>query len=281
MTGKLIIVPTPIGNLGDISFRMREALEAADLIAAEDTRRTRQLLNHMEINCPMTSYHQHNRVSAGEKLTREMLDGKTVALVSDAGMPAISDPGADLVRAVIDLGLPVEVIPGPTAFVNALVLSGLSTEEFHFIGFLDRQKSKRSEKLVSLEKLTATLIFYEAPHRLIKTLESLMEVLGDRRIAVARELTKRYEEVVRGSISEALDHFRSQSIKGEFVLVVEGASGEGPSDDLSAMEWLLIKLDEGMDKKSAIKWVAKHKQMPKREVYDLAIDLEIKKDPSD
>ncbi len=274
MKGKLVIVPTPIGNLGDVSKRVIETLSSVDLIAAEDTRRTIQLLNYFEIKKPMTSYHEHNKVTSGIKLIEKILDGKSIALVSDAGMPGISDPGADLVQEAIKNQIEIDVLPGPTAFVNALVLSGLDTREFHFAGFLERNKKKRQDQLQKLESLDCTLIFYEAPHRIKPMLKDLYKVLGNRQVAVARELTKKFEEVLRGSLEEIVQLFEEKEIRGEFVVVVSGNDQEIIEDDgLTAEEWLIQKTQEGMSKKEAIKWVADKKKIPKKEVYSLAIKL--------
>ena len=279
LNGKLYIIPTPIGNLKDISFRIIEILNDVDAIAAEDTRHSLRLLNHYEIKKPLISYHEHNKAKAGEKLIGELLSGKNIALVSDAGMPGISDPGADIVKLAIDNNIDIEVLPGPTAFVNALVLSGLDTREFHFVGFLDRNKNKRKEKLIQLKEMTSTLIFYESPHRIKAMLKDMEAVLGNRKIAVAREITKKFEEVLRGEISLIHSILSDREIKGEFVVVVSGNNDEAdePSsvEDLPIEEMIRNKMMEGMSKKEAIKDVSRENNLPKREVYKIAMDIEV------
>lgn len=223
--GKLYICPTPIGNLEDITLRVLRILEEADAVAAEDTRHTLKLLNHFKLSKHLVSYHEHNKRSAGPKLIERMKNGETIALVSDAGMPGISDPGADLILLCIEEGIHFEVLPGPTALINALVASGLSTEGFMFIGFLERHKHDAQKFLKRIKAIDRTLIFYEAPHRLIHTLECMHDVLGDRRIVISKELTKRYEQHLRCRISEALIHLEKDPPRGEYVLVVEGDDG--------------------------------------------------------
>lgn len=280
LNGKLFIVPTPIGNLKDISFRIIEILNSVDAIAAEDTRHTLRLLNHYEIKKPLISYHEHNKVKAGDKLIAELLSGKNIALVSDAGMPGISDPGADIVKLAIDNDIEIEVLPGPTAFVNALVLSGLDTREFHFIGFLDRNKNKRKEKLKQLKEMKSTLIFYESPHRIKAMLKDMEAILGNREIAVARELTKKFEEVLRGEILHIHSILSEREIKGEFVVVVSGNNDEvdepASVEDLPIEEMIKSRMMSGMSKKEAIKDVSQENNLPKREVYKVAMDIEVK-----
>ncbi len=278
LNGKLFIVPTPIGNLKDISFRIIEILNEVDAIAAEDTRHTLRLLNHYEIKKPLISYHEHNKAKAGDKLIVDLLNGKNIALVSDAGMPGISDPGADIVKLAIENDVDIEVLPGPTAFVNALVLSGLDTREFHFVGFLDRNKNKRKEKLKQLKDMKSTLIFYESPHRIKAMLKDMESVLGNREISVAREITKKFEEVLRGKISFIHSILSDREIKGEFVIVVSGSTEvlDEPVniEELPIEELVRNKMMGGMSKKEAIKHVSQEKNIPKREVYKRALDIE-------
>lgn len=223
MSGKLILVGTPIGNLGDFSPRAVEALSQCDFIAAEDTRVTLRLLNHFEIKRPLISYHQHNRIERGEQIVARLEAGETCCLVSDAGMPAISDPGEDLVAQCAAHGITVSVVPGPTAMATALALSGLPTGRFCFEGFLSVNKLSRREHLEAIKDEPRTLVFYEAPHKLYATLRDLSKTLGDRRCALVRELTKIYEEVIRTTLCEAAARFREEEPRGEFVIVVEGA----------------------------------------------------------
>ncbi len=275
MAGKLIIIPTPIGNLKDITERSLEALRSVDLIAAEDTRHTIKLLNYFEIKNKLFSYHEHNKRVAGEKLIGELLSGKIIGLVTDAGMPGISDPGSDLIKDAIENNIDIEVLPGPSAFVNGLILSGLDTREFYFIGFLDRNKKIRKKKLNELKNLRVTLIFYEAPHRIVSILKDMSEVLGNRKISVARELTKKFEEVLRGSIDEIIEILQNRTIKGEFVIVIEGNNEEEVKKEfkLSIKEDLLKRISDGISKKDAIKEIAIERDIPKKEVYKEAIDI--------
>ncbi len=272
----LYIVGTPIGNLDDMTFRGVETLKNADLIAAEDTRQTIKLLSHFGIETPLTSYHEHNRAAKGVKLMEMLKEGKNVALVSDAGMPCISDPGCELVKECIAQNVEMTVVPGPTAFVTGVVLSGLKTQNFKFIGFLSVRTSERTAKLNEIKNETETLIFYEAPHKLLRTLNDLLISFGDRNIAVCRELTKKYEEVRRGTISEVKVYFENNPIKGEFVLVVEGAPIAEKTFEMSVGEHLISLINQGIDKKQAIAVVAKERNLPKREVYDVAKDLPVK-----
>lgn len=223
MLATLYIVGTPIGNLEDITLRAIRTLREVAVIAAEDTRQTRKLLSHFDIHTPMVSYREHNQRTAGPALIQRLIAGEDVALVTDAGMPAISDPGEDLVREALAAGVPVTTIPGPTAFVTALVLSGLPTTEFVFMGFLPQRKKERSETLRRLTAETRTVILYEAPHRILETLKDLEKLLGTRIVAAARELTKLHEQVVRGTAGHLREHFKLHAPRGEFVLVVEGA----------------------------------------------------------
>ncbi len=277
--GILYICPTPIGNLDDITYRVLKTLKEVDLIAAEDTRHTKKLLNHFEIHTPLFSYHEHNKAKAGPVLIERMLEGKSIAIVTDAGTPGISDPGEDLIKLAIDSDLNVVSQPGATAFVTALVASGIPTGKFVFEGFLDRHKKRRKEALEALQYETRTLIFYEAPHRLLQTLESIQDVLGDRRMTAARELTKRYETFTRGRISQVIAHFEENAPRGEFVLIVEGADPDAvqvstdPNMELSIEDHLRVLIDTGMRKKEAAAEVALARGLNKRDVYKLTIDL--------
>ncbi len=239
----LYVVATPIGNLGDISNRALEILSSCDLIAAEDTRRTQKLLAHFQIKKPLISYYEHNKVSRGPMLLEKLRSGETIALVSDAGTPGISDPGADLIRAAAEDGIPVSMAPGPVAGIMALVLSGLSTEKFVFEGFVgtDRQKREEFAKMIAGERRTTVL--YEAPHRLVKTLELLHEAAPGRRTAVCRELTKTYEEIRRGTPEEHLAYFTAQEPRGEFVIVIEGALPDEPGKTAVAPETVYQKTE--------------------------------------
>ncbi|MEA3423191.1 MAG: 16S rRNA (cytidine(1402)-2'-O)-methyltransferase [Bacillota bacterium] len=276
MAGKLIVIPTPIGNLKDITERSLEALRSVDFIAAEDTRHTLKLLNYFGIKNRLFSYHEHNKRVAGEKLINELLSGNTIGLVTDAGMPGISDPGSDLIRDAIENNIDIEVLPGPSAFVNGLILSGFDTREFYFIGFLDRNKKVRKKKLNELKNLRITLIFYEAPHRIVSILKDISKVLGNRKISVARELTKKFEEVLRGTVDEIIEILQSRSIKGEFVIVIEGNTEEEIKEEfkLTIKEDLVKRISEGISKKNAIKEIAIERGIPKKEVYQEAIYID-------
>lgn len=275
--GCLFLVATPIGNLEDITFRALRILREADLIAAEDTRHTRKLLTHFEISNPLTSYHEHNKRSKGPQLLEQVKEGKKIALVTDAGMPGISDPGHDLVVLAWQQGVPVVVVPGPSAGILALVASGLKTNRFVFEGFLSSDKKVRREQLNNLTGEQGSTILYEAPHRLLKTLEELETCLGDRKIVVARELTKKFEEVIKGTATEVLHYFRQTGVKGELVLVIEGGEGKSPAQSgewwarLSLAEHVELLEQEGFSKKDAIKEAAKARNLPKREVYQAVV----------
>lgn len=273
MSGILYLCATPIGNLGDISARCLEAFENADLIACEDTRRTVQLLNHFGIKKQLTSYHEHNKREKGEVIVNLLKEGKNVVLVSDAGTPAISDPGEDLVKLCIENDLQVTPIPGCVAGINALIVSGLPTRRFAFEGFLSVNKRHRKEHLESVKNDTHTLIFYEAPHKLPYTLSDMLEILGDRRIALCRELTKIHEEIIRTTLSEAQNLYTENSPKGEFVIVIEGAKApekeEAWWEELSVNEHVEKYIADGVDSKEAVKMVAKDRNLPKREVYNI------------
>jgi 16S rRNA (cytidine1402-2'-O)-methyltransferase len=269
--GTLYIVGTPIGNLEDISLRALRVLGEVDLIAAEDTRRTRKLLTRYEIKTPLTSYHEHNKLTKLDELL-STLQQKDLALVSEAGMPGLSDPGYELIQAAIARDIPVVPVPGPSALITALVVSGLPTDSFLYLGFLPRRQKQRRQLLASVARERRTLVAFEAPHRLRASLADLRDVLGDRRIAVARELTKVYEEVWQGSVGQALAHFEENPPRGEFTLVIEGAREERVTwDEGQVREALAELLAEGAEKKEAVKAVADLAGWPKREVYKVAL----------
>ena len=277
MPGILYLVPTPIGNLGDISTRCRETLEQADFIAAEDTRVTLKLLNYLGIKKSLVSYFEHNKAQKGEWIVQRILNGETCALVSDAGSPAISDPGEDLVKQCAQAGITVCAIPGPCAAITALSISGQATGRFCFEGFLSTAKKSRREHLDALKAEQRTMIFYEAPHKLVVTLESMAEVFGGSRpISLCRELTKLHEEVIRTTLSEAIEHYTQQPPKGEFVLVVAGAVPEekptATAQDAASRVAELIS--SGMSRKDAIKQTAIELDLPKNVVYDAALGNE-------
>jgi len=283
--GTLYLVATPIGNMEDITLRALRILKEVDLIAAEDTRQTLKLLNHYEIKKPLTSYYEHNKNVKGNYLIKELLNGKNVALVTDAGSPGISDPGEDMVRLAIDNGINVTMIPGPVAAITGLVISGMPTGRFVFEGFLPVNKRARKERILSLKNETRTIIFYEAPHKLIYTLKDLYNYLGERKIALARELTKKFEEVVRCTLSEAIEKYETQGFKGEYVLIVEGASEEVSMKEKESQmendwEWnkksigehVEFYIKQGMSKKEAIKKVAQDRNLSRNEVYKEIIE---------
>lgn len=275
MSGKLYLCATPIGNLGDITYRCVEVLKSVDMIAAEDTRRTLGLLNHLGIEKPMTSYFEHNRREKGEYLISLMKEGKNIALVSDAGTPAISDPGEDLVALCAENDVCVVPVPGAVAGINALIASGLPTGRFTFEGFLTVNKRGRCEMLKSLENEERTMIFYEAPHKLRTTLKDMYGAFGERRICLCREITKIHEEFFRTTLSEAIAHYEENPPRGEFVLVIEGKSRRVIEDEQKS-EWENITVREhvdmyikkGMDEKEAIKAAAKDRSVPKRDIYN-------------
>jgi len=276
MAGMLYLVPTPIGNLGDISQRCRETLEQADFIAAEDTRVSLKLLNHLEIKKPLVSYYEHNRTESGQRILERILAGETCALVSDAGSPAISDPGEDLVALCAANGIVVSAIPGPCAVITALSISGLPTGRFAFEGFLSTNKKNRQEHLQALAGEQRTMIFYEAPHKLINTLQDLQNAFGpDRRISLCRELTKLHEEVIRTTLQGALTYYTETAPRGEYVLVLEGA--EPPQEEEMtterALELVAAAMERGMSRKDAVKQVAKETGFPKNALYDAALQL--------
>lgn len=268
MSGKLYVVGTPIGNLEDMSVRAVKTLQEVDFIAAEDTRVTLKLLNHFEIKKPMVSYHEHNAREKGGEIITRLLSGQTCAIVTDAGMPCISDPGEDLVRLCAENGIDTVVIPGPSAAISALALSGLSTSKFVFEGFLNPQKNARLERLEELKREKRTIIFYEAPHKLCDTLSAMYQVLGDRKITLARELTKIYEEVIRTTLSQAAVLFEEKVPKGEFVLVVEGMVEEEQSLTFEqALELIQALVDKGEPLSKAAKDVARQTGFKKGELY--------------
>lgn len=271
MTGKLIIVGTPIGNLGDFSFRAIETLKSVDFIAAEDTRVTLKLLNHFEIKKPLISYYEHNQKTRGDFICQKILNGETCALVSDAGMPAISDPGEKLVSLCYKNNIPVTTVPGPSALTAALAISGLPTGRFTFEGFLSVNKKSRREHLLSLKNETRTMIFYEAPHKLLNTLKDLQENLGDREISIVRELTKIHEEVIRTSLSKACKDCEKKPLKGEIVLIVNGAEilqDDEKSYDMSdALEFVKDAINNGKSTSEATKFAAKITNISKSEIY--------------
>ena len=275
MAGMLYLVPTPIGNLGDISARCRQTLEDADFIAAEDTRVTLKLLNHLGIKKSLVSYYEHNKAFRGDKIVERILSGETCALVSDAGSPAISDPGEDLVKQCAAAGIPVCAIPGPCAAITALSISGQSTGRFCFEGFLSTAKKSRREHLDSLRTEQRTMIFYEAPHKLVSTLEDLRQAFGDDRgISLCRELTKLHEEVVRTTLGEAVARYTENPPKGEFVLIVAGAQPEekeAPTETDAAARVAQL-MQEGLSRKDAVKQAAKELGLPKNVVYDIALN---------
>ena len=277
MAGMLYLVPTPIGNLGDISLRARQTLENADFIAAEDTRVSLKLLNHLEIKKPLVSYYEHNKTFKGGRIVERILAGETCALVSDAGSPAISDPGEDLVKECAAAGITVCAIPGPCAAITALSISGQSTGRFCFEGFLSMSKKSRREHLSSLRAEKRTMIFYEAPHKLMNTLEDMVEVFGaERPVSFCRELTKLHEEVIRTTLGEAIVHFTETPPKGEFVLVVAGAPEETKevptATDAAGRVNALIS--QGLSRKDAIKQTAQELGLPKNAVYAAALGEE-------
>lgn len=266
--GVLFLVATPIGNLEDITLRSLSVLREADLIACEDTRHTRKLLSRYDIHVPTTSYHAHNLRVKGEYIRSLLTAGKRIAVVSDAGQPGVSDPGAELVVTALAGGFRVVALPGPSAALTALAVSGLPTERFVFEGFLPASGRARKERIAAVAREERTVILYEAPHRLLRTLADLVRVMPDRRMAAARELTKQFEEVVRGSLNEVLDHFTVKAPRGEFTLVLGGrqpaAAPAGPADIPAVFTRLVA---EGMDRKSAVKETAALLGLPKREVY--------------
>ncbi|QSB11788.1 16S rRNA (cytidine(1402)-2'-O)-methyltransferase [Lysinibacillus fusiformis] len=275
-TGCLYLVGTPIGNLEDMSVRALRILKEVDIIAAEDTRNTKKLCNYFEIETPLISYHEHNLAVGGEKLLTLLQEGKTIALVSDAGLPCISDPGADIVEKAIAQNFSVVPVPGPNAAISALIASGLSPQPFFFYGFLNRGKKERRQQLEQLKKRQETILLYEAPHRLKDTLKDMEAILGDRRIVLARELTKKFEEFLRGTLAEAVEWSQTEEIRGEFCIVLEGNSSVEEEEHEEAY-WQNMSIVEHVDfiisqsnitSKEAIKEVAKLRKVAKRDVYN-------------
>lgn len=274
MSGTLYLCATPIGNLGDMTLRVIEILKTVDIIAAEDTRNTIKLLNHFEIKTPMTSYHQHNLDTKGPVLIEKLKEGKNIALVSDAGMPGISDPGEDMAKRCRLEGIPVTIAPGASAGISALVLSGMDARRYVFEGFLPTDKKERQSVLKNLEKETRTTVFYEAPHRLTDTLAALIKAAGDREAAAVREITKRYEEVRHDTLTGLLQYYRDNPPKGEFVIVVAGMSESALRQEeidgwlgISIEEHMQKYISEGMTEKEAMKRVSKDRGVSKREIY--------------
>lgn len=271
-SGVLYLVATPIGNLDDITYRAVKVLEEVDFIAAEDTRHSLKLLNHLGITKPMTSYFEHNIRQKGEYIIKRILEGETAALISDAGTPAISDPGEDLVRLCHEKGVRIIPVPGAVAGINALICSGLSTSRFSFEGFLSVNKKSRQEHLNSVKQSPYTLIFYEAPHKLKRTLSDMLESFGNRRITIARELTKKYEEILPLMLEDAVAYYNENEPKGEYVLVIEGCTPEEAQEEnelnsLDVLEHLDFYIKSGMDKKEAMKRVAQDRGVSRREIY--------------
>ncbi len=274
MAGMLYLCATPIGNLGDMTPRVTETLDSVDLIAAEDTRNSIRLLNHFGIRTSMTSYHEYNKVEKADYLVEQLLQGKNVALISDAGTPAISDPGEVLVRKCQEAGITVTSLPGPVACITALTLSGLSTRRFCFEGFLPSDRKEKAQILSELKEESRTILIYEAPHHLVRTLQELYGTLGNRRITLCRELTKKFETIMPTTIEEALSCYETEEPRGEYVLVVEGKSLRQKKEEQQA-SWQSMAIEEhmafytegGMDDKAAMKQVAKDRGVPKREIY--------------
>lgn len=274
MAGILYLCATPIGNLGDMTPRVIETLRAVDIIAAEDTRNSIRLLNHFEIKTSMTSYHEYNKIEKADYLTGQLLQGKNVALITDAGTPAISDPGEVLVQKCMQSGITVTSLPGPAACITALTLSGLSTRRFCFEGFLPADKKEKSEVLQELREESRTIILYEAPHRLKKTLNEIYDSVGNRRVTLCRELTKKFETILPTTLEDALTYYEKEEPRGEYVIVMEGKSRQEKKEE-EKMSWLELSVEEhmayyekeGVDRKSAMKQVAKDRGVTKREIY--------------
>ena len=274
MSGKLYLCATPIGNLEDITFRVLRTLKEVDLIGAEDTRHSIKLLNHFGIKTPMTSYHEYNKVEKAKYLVSLLQEGKNIALITDAGTPGISDPGEELVRQCYEAGIEVSSLPGPAACITALTMSGMATRRFAFEAFLPSDKKERAMVLAELAEETRTIVLYEAPHHLLRTLEELREQIGNRKITICRELTKKYEEAKQSFIDDMIDHYSLNEPKGEFVLVIEGKSFDEKVKEeqeswleLTIAEHLDYYVNRGMNKKEAMKQVAKDRGIRKRDVY--------------
>ena len=279
MSGKLYLCATPIGNLEDITFRVVRILKEADLIAAEDTRNSLRLLNHFEIKTPMTSYHEYNKIEKGHQLVEKMLGGITVALITDAGTPGISDPGEELAKMCLEAGIPVSSVPGPAACITALTMSGLSTRRFAFEAFLPSDKKEKQAVLEELKTETRTIVLYEAPHRLLRTLQELYDTLGERRITVCRELTKKHETAFQTTLNGAIDWYSANEPRGECVLVLEGKSRESIEKEKQE-SWQEISIEEhmesyenqGISRKEAMKLVAADRGTTKREIYQYLLE---------
>ncbi len=280
MPGTLYLCATPIGNLEDMTFRCIRILKEADLIAAEDTRNSIKLLNHFEIRTPMTSYHEYNKIEKGRKLVERILDGEDIALITDAGTPGISDPGEELVRMCREAGIAVTAVPGAAACVTALTISGLPTRRFAFEAFLPADKKERQAILEEMKQETRTMVLYEAPHRLVRTLETLLDSLGNRRVSICRELTKKHEAVFASALADSVLYYKEHEPKGECVIVIEGKSRAeiqaGERDkwaQMSIEEHMEFYMGEGMEKKDAMKQVAKDRGVSKREIYQALVNL--------
>lgn len=280
MSGKIFLVGTPIGNLQDITLRALETLKNCDVIAAEDTRQSIKLLNHFEIKKSLMSYHKFNEKEKSIEIIKLAKEGKNIAIITDAGMPGISDPGSVIALKCIEENVEFEVIPGPTALVTALVYSGLDTSKFLFRGFLPRDTKDRKAVIEEVKNVRDTLIFYEAPHRIKSTLEFLLTNLGDRKISICRELTKMHEEIKRRTLSEAVNFYNENAAKGEYVLIIEGKSSEEIKNeemakwkDISIEEHIMKYINEGLSKKDAVKMTARDRNMPKTEIYKYSINL--------
>lgn len=275
-SGTLYLIGTPIGNLEDITYRAVQMMQEVDWIAAEDTRQTRKLLEHYEIRARLLSYHEHNKQTSGVDIIEKLQQGDSVALVSDAGMPAISDPGYELVKQAVAKHIRVVPIPGPNAALSALIVSGLATRHFLFIGFLPKEAKKRRTLIEKMGAVQATLIIYESPHRIVKTLEQLLDAWGDRRMVIARELTKKYEEVARGTISKGLELLNEQAARGEYCIIIEGKQEPTEAEQKEMLWWSLYSLEEhvafyereGLEAKEAMKKVAMDRKVTRRDVYN-------------
>lgn len=280
MSGKLYLIPTPIGNLKDVTLRALETLKSVDLIACEDTRQSLKLLNHFGIKKTLISYHKHNENGKSEDIIKRLLDGQNIAVISDAGTPGISDPGAVIVKKCIEEGIEFEVYTGATAITTALVYSGLDTDKFIFIGFLSRENKEKRETMNSLVDRQETIILYEAPHRIQSTLKFIRESLGNRKIAICKELTKLHETILRGTVDECIEYYEANVPRGEYVIVISGKSREEiieekkmQWEELTVEEHIKKFINEGKDKKEAIKLVAKERGLHKSEVYKYSLEL--------
>lgn len=282
MAGNLYLVATPIGNLEDMTYRAVRLLSEVDLIAAEDTRNSIKLLNHFDIKTPMTSYHEHNKYEKADVLVSKLLEGKAIAVITDAGTPGISDPGEELVKKCYEAGIRVIPVPGACAAINALVASGLPTRRFSFEAFLPVDKKERQAVLEELSRESRTILIYEAPHRLKKTIQELLGVLGDRAVTVCRELTKKHETFFKTTLAQAAAYYESEEPRGECILVIQGLSREQLEDEkqkqwdaMSVEDHIRMYMANGMEKKEAVKQVAKDRGLPKREVYNQALDIDV------